>query len=146
MKFTSIRQYFTQRSVLTAILHERSYNLSRRILGSSKRTADILLSVIKTHCFPVAWQEEHRWHTVTVTVCQRIPQAGKKIDRQPEVRPSEEERDNGSFYFSTTHSSGRKELACPPAVWTWGRLVHRVWVTGLPRAIVTVHLSGVTPH
>lgn len=35
---------------------------------------------------------------------------GEEIDSW--VRPSEEETDNGSFYFSTTHSSGRKELAC----------------------------------
>lgn len=45
--------------------------------------------------------------------CQRIPAAGGGERQTAEVRPSEEDGDNGSFYFSTAHSSGRKAAWLP---------------------------------
>ena len=50
-------------------------------------------------------------HTVTVCLSGYRQLARGQTENQP--RPSEEERDNGSFYFSTTHSSGRKGAGLP---------------------------------
>lgn len=72
-----------------------------------------------------------------------VSAADWKIDIQ--LRPSEEETDNSIFYFSTTHSCGRKG-SVPPACCLNPGLVYGVWVTGLPRAIVIVHLRGLMPQ
>lgn len=84
---------------------------------------------------PLTLWQECRWHTVTVSVCQQI-------ERQL-AEESQEDRDNGSFYFFTTHWSWRKQLACLPLAWTIGRLGHHVCITVLSRAIVVLYLCFV---
>lgn len=80
---------------------------------------------------PLALWQECWWHTVTVSACQQI-------ERQL-AEESQEDRDNGSFYFFTTHWSWRKQLACLPLAWTIGRLGRHVCITVLPRAIVILY-------
>lgn len=80
------------------------------------------------------WQE-CRWHTVTVSVCEQI--------QRQLAEESQEDRDNGSFYFFTTRWSQRKQLACLPLAWTIGRLGRHVCITVLSRAIVVLYVCFV---